>query len=106
MSTIHAFLAAEFICAYPYAFDHQRAQFDEIVNSEARAYRNARAASERAADARANLPPGSSRAKITTANARWMSAAEERDRLAALLTPEDRIAVGATTTSQPTERPC
>lgn len=61
---------------------------------EARAYRNARAASERAADARANLPPGSSRAKVTTANARWRSAAEERDRLEALLTEADRVIVG------------
>lgn len=27
------------------------------------------------------LPPGSTRAKVTTANARWMAICEERDRL-------------------------
>lgn len=43
---------------------------------------------------RTALPAGSSRAKVTSANARWISAAEERDRLEALLTPEDRVAVG------------
>ena len=31
--------------------------------------------------ARAALPPGSSRARVTTANARWARAAEERDRI-------------------------
>ena len=64
------------------------------LTPEARAYRNARAASERAADARANLPPGSSRAKVTTANARWRSQAEERDRLEAELTADERASVG------------
>jgi len=61
---------------------------------EVRAYLKAAAASERASEVRRDLPPGSSRAKVTTANARWASAAEERERLAALLSPEDRIAVG------------
>ena len=42
--------------------------------------RKAQEASIRAADARAALPPGSSRAKVTSANARWGSAAEDRDR--------------------------
>jgi hypothetical protein len=37
-------------------------------------------ASERACRARAALPPGSSRARVTTANARWANAAEARDR--------------------------
>jgi hypothetical protein len=37
--------------------------------------------SERAADARRALPPGSSRARVTTANARWARAAEERERI-------------------------
>jgi len=42
-------------------------------------------ASERAAFARAALPPGSSRARVTSANARWMRKAEARDRIAAEL---------------------
>lgn len=46
------------------------------------AFLDAYEASVRASEARAALPPGSSRAKVTTANARWMSAAEERDRCA------------------------
>lgn len=36
--------------------------------------------SDKLAMARAALPIGSSRARITTANARWSSAAEARDR--------------------------
>lgn len=36
----------------------------------------------------ADMPPGSTRAKITSANARWSSLAEERDRLGATL-PDD-----------------
>lgn len=39
------------------------------------------AKSERLAQARGALPAGSSRARVTTANARWMRAAEERDRI-------------------------
>lgn len=35
--------------------------------------------SVKAADARHDLPPGSSRARVTTANARWARAAEARD---------------------------
>lgn len=38
--------------------------------------------SQKATEARASLPPGSSRARVTTANARWMRKAEHRDRLA------------------------
>jgi len=41
----------------------------------------AEAASERASQARAALPPGSTRARVTSANARWASAAEYRDLL-------------------------
>lgn len=33
-----------------------------------------------ASQARRNLPPGSSRARVTTANARWSAAAEEYQR--------------------------
>lgn len=42
-------------------------------------------ASARASAARRDLPPGSPRAKVTSANARWSSAAEERDRQAAAM---------------------
>jgi hypothetical protein len=41
----------------------------------------AQKASDRASEARFNLPPGSTRARVTTANARWMRAAEHRDRI-------------------------
>lgn len=36
---------------------------------------------EKAAEARKNLGFGASRARVTTANARWAAAAEERDRV-------------------------
>lgn len=42
---------------------------------------SAERSSSRAAEARSKLPPGSSRARVTTANARWARAAEHRDRL-------------------------
>jgi hypothetical protein len=42
----------------------------------------AQADSIRASDRRAALPLGSSRATVTTANAKWANAAEHRDRLA------------------------
>lgn len=45
----------------------------------------AEAASARACNARASLPAGSSRARVTSANARWARAAEHRDRIAAAL---------------------
>lgn len=60
-----------------------------------RRYLDAMRASQRAADARAALPLGSSRAKVTTANARWSRAAEERARLWAALTVEQRDQVDA-----------
>lgn len=40
---------------------------------------------DRLTEARFALPPGSSRARVTTANARWSRAAEARDRLAGLV---------------------
>lgn len=40
----------------------------------------AEAKAQKACDTRAALPPGSSRARVTTANARWATAAEARDR--------------------------
>ena len=47
----------------------------------AKAFLKAQQASLKASEARRLLPSGSSRARITTANARWARAAEERDRL-------------------------
>jgi hypothetical protein len=42
-------------------------------------------ASAKACSARATLPPGSSRARVTSANAKWARAAEHRDIIAAML---------------------
>lgn len=53
-----------------------------MTASDMISYIKAADASSRASAARRDLPPGSSRAKVTTLNARWSSAAEERDRLA------------------------
>ena len=50
-------------------------------------YRAAVLASHKASEARRNLPAGSSRAAVTTANARWMNHAENRDRLEKELDP-------------------
>ncbi len=44
-------------------------------------YLEAQKASERAMEARMKLAPGSTRARSTTANARWAQAAEGRDHL-------------------------
>lgn len=44
--------------------------------------------SMRWSDARGALPPGSSRAKVTTTNARWSQAAEHRDKCEASLDRE------------------
>lgn len=41
----------------------------------------ARARSAKLAERRAALPPGASRARVTSANAKWARAAEHRDRL-------------------------
>lgn len=46
-------------------------------------FRKSHADCLRLAGIRGNLGPDSSRARITTANARWARAAEERDRIAA-----------------------
>lgn len=51
---------------------------------QAQLERNLRLAEKRlqkASDARRSLPPGSTRARVTSANARWASTAEERDRV-------------------------
>lgn len=44
-------------------------------------YIDAQATSTRAQDARAAMLPGSTRARVTTANARWAQLAEGRDRI-------------------------
>ena len=54
---------------------------DQLRRELARAERD----SQRAAERRAALPAGSSRAKVTSANAHWARLAEHRDRLAAQL---------------------
>lgn len=54
----------------------------------------AQAKSDKAAAARAALPPGSSRARVTSANARWAVAAEARDRAAAALAKLEEEARG------------
>lgn len=53
---------------------------NEIVMLE-RMLKDAEAKSARLAEARSKLPPGSSRARVTSANARWARAAEARDAL-------------------------
>lgn len=60
-----------------------------------RRFLDAELASRKAADARMALPPGSTRARVTSANARWMSCAEERDRAAADLDPATVLALRA-----------
>ena len=60
-----------------------------------RHYLAAMKASQKASEARAALPAGSSRAKGTTANSRWARAAEERARLWESLTMEQRDQVDA-----------
>jgi hypothetical protein len=50
---------------------------ERLLSDEKKAQR----ASDKASRARANLPAGSSRPRVTTANARWAMAAEERDRV-------------------------
>ena len=54
---------------------------DSRLNALRRDLERANAKSIRLCQARADLPPGTSRARVTTANARWARAAEERDRL-------------------------
>jgi hypothetical protein len=53
---------------------------DEAVRLR-RMLASAERASAKAATARSALPPGSSRARVTSANAKWMRAAEYRDML-------------------------
>ena len=51
---------------------------EEFLQTD-KAYREQDAQASKLAQARGDLPPGSSRARVTTANARWTGAAEERE---------------------------
>lgn len=59
---------------------HEIKAFSDLLD---RKLRDAQKKSTKAAEVRAALPAGSSRARVTTANARWMRAAEHRDLLQA-----------------------
>lgn len=52
----------------------------------------------RASEARFRLPAGSSRARVTTANARYMTACEHRDRIERALIQAHDLLNGAATT--------
>lgn len=56
-----------------------------MLRTLARQLEDAEKACIKATAARAALPAGSSRARVTTANARWATAAEHRDRCEAAL---------------------
>lgn len=51
---------------------------DEFVQAD-KWYRDYAKSAAKAAEARSKLPAGSTRARVTTANARWARAAEARD---------------------------
>ena len=53
----------------------------EELRAQLKRYIDAQAASTRAQDARGAMPGGSTRARVTTANARWAQLAEGRDRV-------------------------
>ena len=55
-----------------------------------RLWQNAYRKSAALAAKRAEMPIGSSRARVTTANAEWSRWAEERERLYAALTPDEK----------------
>lgn len=54
-------------------------RYDALLETVKR-LRDAEAASLKKSEARAALAPGSTRARVTTANAAWARAAEHRDR--------------------------
>jgi hypothetical protein len=58
----------------------ERAHRLRVLADRAKYLASAIEASLRACDARASLTPGSSRARVTSANAKWARAAEDRDR--------------------------
>lgn len=59
-------------------------RFDTVL-ARAKALVDAERKSLKACDARGSLPAGSTRARVTTANANWARAAEQRDRCMVLL---------------------
>jgi len=56
-----------------------KTRFDDLVE-HAKALQLAERKSMATCERRGALPPGSSRARVTTANANWANAAEHRDR--------------------------
>lgn len=66
-------------------------------------YLEAQKASERAMEARMKLAAGSTRARSTTANARWAQAAEGRDRLQEAV--QRKIDTMASCSPSPTTKP-
>jgi len=58
----------------------ERQHLAGVIARRASAYAEACGKSVRAAERRVHLPPGASRAAVTSANAKWSSAAEHRDR--------------------------
>ena len=59
---------------------NERAHFLNAISERAKSLARAIQVSEHLAMQRAKLDPGTSRARLTTANAKWMRAAEDRDR--------------------------
>lgn len=66
--------------------EHELGQLAKLGRAQLlKLHRAAAAKAERASAVRAALGPGSSRARVTTANARWARAAEARERYASAL---------------------
>lgn len=55
---------------------------------------------QRTSERRRDLPPGSTRARVTTANARWSTACEARDRILAECERRGLAADGSTRAAQ------
>lgn len=66
-----------------------------------KSYLRAQVESQLALEARAALHIRASRARVTAANARWKSAAEECDRLWAALTPTEKAEAGELLRGEP-----
>lgn len=69
--------------------------YEEFIASD-RVFMDLVARSKRAAEARSRLPAGSSRARVTSANARWTRAAEARDARARWLREVYETSAGST----------
>lgn len=68
---------------------------DEKIARLRRELEVAQRKSTKAMDRRRAMPPGSSRARVTTANANWARAAESRDRIKDLLDKAEAVARAA-----------